>query len=72
MADQPRRRGPRPVPYQQRFSGHRTIGVHIYSDTAEALAAFAAEQGLYVSGAAHVLIRQALGLPSILNDNPET
>ena len=72
MPDAPRRRGPRPVPYQQRFSGHRTIGVHIYSDTAEALAGFAAEHGLYVSGAAHVLLRQALGLPPILNDNPET
>jgi uncharacterized damage-inducible protein DinB len=60
------------VPYQKRFSGHRTIGVHIYSDTAEALAAFAAEHGLYASGAAHVLLRQALGLPPILNDNPES
>ncbi len=60
------RRGPRrvlkPVP------GHRTIGVHLWADTAAALDAYADEHGLYVSGAAHILLRQALGLPSINTD----
>lgn len=71
MADASRRRGPQRMPMRERHAGHRTIGVHIYADTDVALIEFAAKHGLYVSGAAHVLIRQALGLAPILNDNPE-
>lgn len=60
-------RGPRRQP--QRTTGHRTVGVHLWADTAQALADFAAARGLYLSGAAHILLRQALGLPPIHTDN---
>jgi uncharacterized damage-inducible protein DinB len=42
--------------------------VHVWADTAQALAAYAADHGLYLSGAAHVLLRQALNLPPIPTD----
>jgi hypothetical protein len=61
------RRGPRRIP--RPTGGHTTVGVHVWADTAQALAAFAADRGLYLSGAAHILLRQALGLPPIPNDN---
>ena len=58
-----RRRGPMRLRVPRH--GDRTIGVHIWQDTALALETFAADHGLYVSGAAHVLLRQALNLPPI-------
>lgn len=63
-------RGPRRQ--TQRTAGHRTVGVHIWPDTAQALAAFAAARGLYLSGAAHILLRQALNLPPITDDTTPT
>ncbi len=60
------RRGPRRIP--RPAGGHTTVGVHVWADTAQALAAYAADHGLYLSGAAHVLLRQALNLPPIPTD----
>lgn len=61
MPDTPRaiRRQPR------RDKKHRTVAVHLWSDTDLALQAYAAGRGLYLSGAAHALIREGLGLSPI-------
>lgn len=55
----PRRRSPPSPPYS------KTIGVHCWADTVIALEAYASSHNLLPSGAAHVLLRQALGLPPI-------
>lgn len=59
----PSPRGPRRRTAPQ--PGARTIGVHLWPDALEALAAYADAHDLHLSGAAHLLLRQALGLPSI-------
>jgi hypothetical protein len=41
------------------------LGVHCYADTITALEAYASTHNLLPSGAAHVLLREALGLPPI-------
>ncbi len=46
----------------------RTVGVHCWADTVEALEKYAYENDMFPSGAAHVLLRQALGLPPISTD----
>lgn len=60
----PTRRGPRrrspPSPPDS-----KTIGVHCWADTVAALNAYAHTHNLLPSGAAHVLLREALGLPPI-------
>jgi hypothetical protein len=43
----------------------KTIGVHCWADTVSALDAYAHTHNLLLSGAAHVLLREALGLPPI-------
>jgi hypothetical protein len=64
MTTPPRRiRGPRRR--NSTATGARTIGVHAYPDTITALEQWAASHDLLPSGAAHVLLRQALGLPPI-------
>jgi len=55
----PRRRSPPPP------ADTKTLGVHCYADTITALEAYASTHNLLPSGAAHVLLREALGLPPI-------
>lgn len=62
----PRRRGPRRL---REYGGpRRVVSFCLWPDTLEALDKFAAREGLYRSGAAHQLIRQALGLAPIQPD----
>jgi hypothetical protein len=61
----PRHRGPRRRTAPQ--PGARTIGVHLWPDALEALAAYADANDLHLSGAAHTLLRQALDLPPTNN-----
>ena len=60
----PRRRSPPSPP------DSKTIGVHCWADTVAALDAYAHTHNLLPSGAAHVLLRQALGLPPITSMDP--
>ena len=60
-----RRRGPRKVASP---SGKRVVSFSTWPETLEALDAYANAHGLYRSGAAHLLIRQALGLAPIPTD----
>ncbi len=60
------RKGPRRV--GQKPSGMTMISVRVWPDTIAALDVYAYEHNLFRSGAAHVLIRQALGLPPITTD----
>ena len=71
MADLPRRirrRGPQARTgdiTNWRESKNATVGVHCWPDTLAALHFYATEHNLLPSGAAHVLLRKALGLPPI-------
>lgn len=51
--------------YQRRYPPGRTFSVHVQQDVIQALAAYSRTHGLTRSGAAHHLLRQALGLPPL-------
>ncbi len=59
-----RRRGPRTLDP----TAKRVVSISLWPDTVAALDAYAKQHNLFRSGAAHVLIRQALGLPPITTD----
>lgn len=72
MSKPPRRiRGPHRIGAGLPADRPRNVGVHCYPDTIAALNQWAADHDLLPSGAAHVLIRQALGLPPIDTIKPE-
>jgi hypothetical protein len=48
----------------------KNIGVHCWADTVAALEAYALAHDITPSGAAHVLLREALGLPPITPNTP--
>jgi hypothetical protein len=65
---QPILRGPqsrKPPPPPPLPTKTKTIGVHCWPDTIQALEVYARSKDLLPSGAAHVLLREALGLPPI-------
>lgn len=66
MPETPGRRGPRRL--RDYGKSRRVVSFSLWPDTLEALDTFAAREGLYRSGAAHQLIRQALGLAPISPD----
>jgi hypothetical protein len=64
-----RRHGPRRL---KNGDPQRVLSISVWPDTLAELEAFAAREGLYKSGAAHQLLRQALGLgPLPTETNPE-
>ena len=73
MADLPRRirrRGPQIDSWREGESA--IVGVHCWPDTLAALHFYATENNLRASGAAHILLRQALGLRPITPTQPTT
>lgn len=60
-----RRRGPRTIDP----TAKRVISISLWPDAVAALDAYAKQHNLFRSGAAHVLIRQALNLPPITSEN---
>jgi hypothetical protein len=65
VPDIKRRRGPRTIDP----TAKRVVSISLWPETVQALDAYAKQHNLFRSGAAHVLIRQALNLPPINSEN---